>query len=123
VDFWKVSRAPFGILIACAGHDKDGTVEAAVEVFEQLVSEDAGRFTIVADLTEMSGYESPSRQAWQEAFRRHRERVDQLVLVGAQSSLIRMGAAAVGSFAGIPVSFVDSWHDVAGAVRKQSGFG
>jgi hypothetical protein len=34
-----------------------------------------------------------------------------------------MGAAAVGSFAGIPVSFVDSWHDVAGAVRKQSGFG
>jgi hypothetical protein len=119
VEFWKVSRAPFGIVIACAGHDKNGTVATAVDVFEQLLSEDEGRFTIFADLTEMSGYESQSRLAWQEAFRRHRERVDQLVLIGAQSSLIRMGAAAVGSFAGIPVSFVDSWHDVAGATSKQ----
>lgn len=96
---------------------------AAVDVFDQLVSEDERRFTIFADLTEMSGYESQSRQAWQEAFRRHRERVDQLVLIGAQSSLIRMGAAAVGSFAGIPVSFVQSWHDIPGAVSKQRDIG
>jgi hypothetical protein len=119
VEFWKVSRAPFGIVIACAGHDKEGTVAVAVDVFDRLVREDERRFTIFADLTEMSGYESQSRQAWQEAFRRHHERVDQLVLIGAQSSLIRMGAAAVGSFAGIPVSFVHSWGDVAGAVAKQ----
>lgn len=115
-----MSRAPFGIVVACAGHDRDGTVAAAAAAFEQLASEDERRFTIVADLTEMTGYESPSRQAWQEAFRRHRERVDQLVLVGAQSSLIRMGAAAVGSFAGIPVCFLDSWSEVANAVGKQT---
>lgn len=113
-----MSRAPFGIVIACAGHDRDGTVGAAVAVFEQLASEDEQRFSIFADLTEMTGYESQSRQAWQEAFRGHHERVDQLVLIGAQSSLIRMGAAAVGSFAGIPVSFHDSWHDVPNAAGK-----
>jgi hypothetical protein len=111
---------PHGIVIACAGHDKDETVGAAVAVFEQLATEDEHRFTIFADLTEMTGYESQSRQAWQEVFRRHRERVDQLVLIGAQSPLIRMGAAAVGSFAGIPVCFLDSWHEVAGAMRQHT---
>jgi len=123
VDFWKVSRETFGIVIDCAGHDREGMAAVAVVVFEQLAIEDEHPFTIFVDLTEMTGYESQSRQSWQEAFHRHRERVKQLVLIGAQSSLIRMGAAAVGSFAGIPVRFLDSWQEVAGAVGKQRDLG
>jgi hypothetical protein len=106
---------PFGILITCRGHDKEGTVGAAVADFERLVPP-AAHFTIVADLREMTGYETESRRAWQEAFRNHRDRVEALVLVGAQSALIRMGAAAVGAFSGIPVRFIDSCDDLAGAL-------
>jgi hypothetical protein len=106
---------PFGILITCRGHDKEGTVAAAVADFERLVPR-AKRFAIVADLREMTGYETESRRAWQEVFRNHRDHVEALVLVGAQSALIRMGAAAVGAFSGIPVRFIDSWDDLAGAL-------
>jgi hypothetical protein len=49
---------------------------------------------------------------WQVMFREHRARIRRLVLVGARSALIRMGAATVGAFAGIPVKFVDSWDEL-----------
>jgi hypothetical protein len=118
VEFWKVTSTASGIVITCRGHDKDGTVAAAVADFERLVPP-AERFTIIADLREMTGYESEARRAWQKAFRNHKDRVEALVLVGAQSALIRMGAAAVGAFAAIPVRFVDKWDDVPGAVRQR----
>jgi hypothetical protein len=43
-----------------------------------------------------------------------------LALIGARSALIRMGAAAVGALAGIPVRFVASWNEVAGALGSVS---
>ncbi len=117
MNFWKVTRSALGIVITCRGHDKQGTVGAAVRAFHELATEREGAFTIIADLREMTGYESESRVAWQQAFYQHRKRIDGLVLVGARSALIRMGAAAVGAFAGIPVRFVKSWDDVTSAMR------
>jgi hypothetical protein len=115
-----VSSTPFGVVITCRGHDKDGTVGNAVAEFERLVPPEE-RFTIVADLRDMTGYETEARKAWQEAFRKHRERVEALVLIGAQSALIRMGAAAVGSFAAIPVRFIDAWDELPGVVGPRAG--
>ena len=46
-----------------------------------------------------------------------RTRIDCLVIVGARSALIRMGAAAVGAVAGVPVRFVASWDEVAAVLR------
>jgi hypothetical protein len=117
VEYWKVADLTLGIVITCCGHDKEGTVQKAVLAFDQAVAKREGSFTIIADLQEMTGYETESRQAWQTAFARCRRRVDGLVLVGAKSALIRMGAAAVGAFAGIPVRFVGSWAEVPGAQR------
>ena len=105
------------ITITCRGHDKARTVAAAVQTFEALATSRAGRFSIVADLREMTGYETESRVAWQETFRKFRTRIDCLVLVGARSALIRMGAAAVGAVAGIPVRFVRSWDEVDDVLR------
>lgn len=91
-------------------------MRAAVTEFEQVATQRDGDFTIFADLLEMTGYETESRQAWQTAFARYAHRVDGLVLIGAQSALIRMGAATIGAFTGIPVSFVASWGQVPQAV-------
>jgi hypothetical protein len=112
MEYWKVSDLAVGILITCRGHDKERLVGVAVQRFEELASKRTGDFTIFADLRQMTGYESESRVAWQSAFARHRSRVIDLVLVGAQSDLIRMGAAAVGAFAAIPVRFVASWAEI-----------
>lgn len=116
-EFWKVSDRPWGIVITCRGHDRDHTVRSAVTAFEHIAIARDGAFTIFADLLEMTGYESESRQAWQAAFARYAHRVDALVLVGAQSALIRMGAATIGASTGIPVRFVASWLELPEAVR------
>lgn len=115
-EFWKVSDHPWGVVITCRGHDKERTVRTAVTAFEHIAIERDGVFTIFADLREMTGYESESRQAWQSAFGRYAHRVDALVLVGAQSALIRMGAATIGASTGIPVRFVASWAELPEAV-------
>jgi hypothetical protein len=91
-------------------------VRHAVTAFEHIAIERDGAFTIFADLLEMTGYESESRQAWQSAFARCAHRVDALVLVGAQSALIRMGAATIGASTGIPIRFVASWSELPEAV-------
>jgi hypothetical protein len=115
VEYWEVAELASGIVITCRGHDKERTVSAAVSRFEKLALGRSGDFSIFADLREMTGYESESRQAWQTVFARHRERIDSLILIGARSALIRMGAAAVGAFAGIPVRFVESWSELSDA--------
>jgi hypothetical protein len=117
VEYWQVSELALGIVITCRGHDKERTVSAATDRFEQLATGRQGEFSIFADLCEMTGYESESRQAWQTVFARHRKRIDNLILIGARSALIRMGAAAVGAFAGIPVRFVQSWSELPNAPR------
>jgi hypothetical protein len=117
LNHWEVAGSAHGIIITCRGHDKSRTVGAAVQTFEALATGRAGRFSIVADLREMTGYESESRIAWQQTLRKFRMRIDCLVLVGARSALIRMGAAAVGAVAGIPVRFVTSWIEVDDALR------
>lgn len=118
MEYWRVSELALGIVITCRGHDKERTVSAAVDRFEELVASRSGDFSIFADLRDMTGYESESRQAWQKVFARHRKRVDTLILIGAKSALIRMGAAAVGAFAGIPVRFVPSWAELNNAPRS-----
>jgi hypothetical protein len=109
---WEVEARKLGIVITCRGHDKERQVETAVRAFDALMAKQAGPLVVIADLAEMTGYESSSRVAWQEIFRRHRKQMHRLVLVGARSKMIRMGAAVVGAFAGVPVSFVDAWSDI-----------
>jgi hypothetical protein len=117
LNHWEVTGSAFGILITCRGHDKAGTVGAAVQSFQALAAGRPGRFAIVADLREMTGYETESRVAWQQALYKFRTRIDCIVFVGARSALIRMGAAAVGAVAGIPVRFVGTWEDVPKELR------
>jgi hypothetical protein len=111
MEYWKVSARGQSILITCRGHDRERTIQPALDTFRALASE-RDEFTIIADLREMTGYESESRVHWQLLFREFRARIQRLVLVGARSALIRMGAATVGAFAGIPVKFVDSWDEL-----------
>jgi len=115
MEYWKVSSSDYGIVITCRGHDKIVTVHASVADFDALANERCGTFTIVADLREMTGYQTESRQAWQTAFAKHRDKIQELILVGAKSALIRMGAAAVAAYAGVPVKFVSTWSEVARA--------
>ena len=109
---WSVMDTRRGLVITSRGHDKTTSVDAAVQVFDELAKLRSTPFAVVADLREMTGYETHSRKAWQAVFRKHRARMKTLILVGARSALVRMGAAAVGAFAGVPVRFVESWQDV-----------
>jgi hypothetical protein len=117
MEYWKVSSYEHGIVITCRGHDKNRKVHDAAASFDELASAREGDFTIVADLREMTGYETESRKAWQTVFSKFNARVGELILVGARSPLIRMGAAAVGAYSGIPVRFVSTWSEV---VRKRA---
>jgi hypothetical protein len=115
VNHWQVEKRPVGLVITCRGHDRERQVDAAVHAFDGLMARQTQPIVVIADLTEMTGYESTSRQAWQDVFRRHRTLMRGLILVGARSKMIRMGAAVVGAFAAVPVRFVDNWSEL-GAV-------
>jgi hypothetical protein len=109
---WQVEARAIGIVITCRGHDRSDTVGATVRTFDMLMQKQPAPVVVVADLTEMTGYETSSRQAWQEIFRAHRKHMRCLVLVGARSKMIRMGAAVVGAFAAVPVRFVATWSEL-----------
>lgn len=111
MEYWKVSARGADIMIVCRGHDRERTLPSSLSDFRAL-AEARSEFAIYVDLNEMTGYERESRQQWQTLFREFRERIRKLVLIGARSALIRMGAAAVGAFAGVPVQFVDSWKEL-----------
>jgi hypothetical protein len=111
MEHWKVSARGDSIVITCRGHDKSRTIQPALADFRNLAAA-RPEFEIIADLREMTGYESENRVHWQTLFREHRARIKRLILVGARSPLIRMGAAAVGAFAGIPVRFVENWEEL-----------
>lgn len=112
---WTVKDTERGPVITCRGHDREHGADAAVQAFHELAAKRSKPFIVIADLREMTGYETHSRRAWQEVFRTHRSRLQLLIFVGAKSAFIRMGAAVVGAFAGVPVRFVESWNDVEAA--------
>lgn len=117
MEYWKVTARGPDILIVCRGHDKERTLSPVLEEFRKLAGSRT-EFALYADLSEMTGYESESRQKWQVVLRDYRTRVRRIVFVGARFALIRMGAAAVGAFAGIPVKFVDSWEELTSRERS-----
>jgi hypothetical protein len=117
MEYWQVSERGPSIVITCRGHDKARTIQPALADFRAFAST-RNEFVIIADLREMTGYESENRVHWQVLFREFRGRIKRLVLVGARSALIRMGAAAVGAFAGVPVRFVDSWGELEDAEKS-----
>jgi hypothetical protein len=110
--YWKVTESEGSIVITTFGHDKVGTWPAAVAQFGAHITMHREPVRVIADLREMTGYESGARRAWQEAFRQHRHLMQGLVLVGARSRGIRMGAAVVAAVAGVPVRFVNEWAEV-----------
>jgi hypothetical protein len=112
MEHWKITENADSIIITCSGHDKSEKYVAAVRTFELRVARRAAAFRVIADLREMTGYESAARQAWQQAFRESRRLMRTVVFVGAQSTGIRMGAAVVGAVAGVPVRFVDDWSEI-----------
>lgn len=112
MDHWKVTETGDSVVVTCRGHDKSGTYVAAVAKFEACVARHPEAFRVIADLREMTGYETGARQAWQESFRKNRRLIRVLVFVGAKSTGIRMGAAVAGAVAGVPVRFVDGWSQI-----------
>jgi hypothetical protein len=113
MDHWKITESEGSIVITCFGHDKAGTWPAAVVQFGAQITRCRQEVRVIADVREMTGYETGARRAWQEAFRRHRHLMQGVVFIGARSRGIRMGAAVVAAVAGVPVRFVDGWAEVA----------
>lgn len=110
---WEIRQEPSALVIVSRGHDKSGTIAQVIDRFERLASTRTEPTPLIADLRQMTGYESAVRQAWQEALARQRPKINRIVIVGARSAMIRMGAAVVGAYSGVPVSFVKDWNDLA----------
>ena len=70
--YWKVTESEGSIVITTFGHDKVGTWPAAVVEFGAHITRLRQEVRVIADLREMTGYETGARRAWQEAFREHR---------------------------------------------------
>lgn len=113
MEHWKVTESEDGIVITCFGHDKSAAWSSAIVSFADRIARRGRVVRVIADLSEMTGYTTEARRAWQEAFRQHRHLMRAVVFVGARSRGIRMGAAVVGAVAGVPVRFVDDWAQVA----------
>jgi hypothetical protein len=112
MEHWTVKARGADILITCRGHDKEKQFPRVLSEFRVLANP-REEFAIYADLSAMTGYESEARQGWQVLLREYHTRVRKIVFIGARFALIRMGAAAVGAFAGIPVKFIDNWDELA----------
>ena len=117
MDHWKVAALPTGIVITAQGHDNARTFESVIPTFHDIIMKREGSVRIIGDLREMTGYETEARLAWQQALYQHRNRIESIVLVGGRSSLVRMGAAVIGAFTGVPVRFVACWSEVSRAMR------
>lgn len=111
---WSVTQSEDAIVISCFGHDREEQFVAAVREFREFAVVRRTRFKVIADLRQMTGYETAARRAWQEGFREQRRLMRAVILLGAPSRGIRMGAAVVAAVAGVPVRFVDDWSEVAG---------
>ncbi len=114
MEHWTITESEDGIVIRCVGHDQAGQWSAAAVRFGERIARRGQVLRVIADLSEMTGYTTEARRAWQEAFRKHRRLMRAVVFVGARSSRIRMGAAVVGAVAGVPVRFVDGWAQIDG---------
>ena len=112
MEHWKVTENEGSVVITCFGHDKSGQWSAAVRAFGEHIGRRAEPVRVLADLCQMTGYETDARRAWQEGFRQHRRKMKAVIFIGARSRGIRMGAAVVGAVAGVPVRFVDEWSQV-----------
>jgi hypothetical protein len=112
MEYWRVTENEYGVVITTFGHDKTRKWVPAVQEFGRCMQGRTQAVSVIADLCQMTGYETEARRAWQDAFRQHRALMCAVIIVGARSPVIRMGAAVVGAVAGVPVRFVKDWAEV-----------
>jgi hypothetical protein len=117
MEYWRVTENEHGVVITTSGHDKSQKWGLAVEEFGRCMKGRTRAVSVIADLCQMTGYETQARRAWQDAFRQHRALMRAVIIVGARSPVIRMGAAVVGAVAGVPVRFVKDWAEVSDLAR------
>lgn len=104
-DGWALRRTGPLLLVTFQGFMRAPDGPASVQRAVELMGDDTVH--IVADLLALRDYDSEVRVAWQLGLQR---RADQLasVLVGARSSLVKMGVTAFGLFIGVPVTIAAS---------------
>ena len=75
----------------------------------------------VADLDEVTGYESDARQVWQECLRSVRSQIGYILVVGRNiPSMVRMAATVVAAFTGVPIRFFSTYAELdAGDVGRR----
>jgi len=88
------------IRIRFSGHlSTAGGVASAERVRDRLGRSPA---ELVLEVDAMTGYDRGARVAWQEVLWPARERIEALVVIGG-SAVIRMGAAVIAMFLGVPL--------------------
>jgi hypothetical protein len=75
-----------------------------------VLSELQGTYTLIIDLSALTGYSSEVRRVWQETMKRFRGQFRSIVWV-SDKPLFRMVAASVSLFTGVPGQVVGSHED------------
>jgi hypothetical protein len=91
------------IVASFKGHLAAEDGELAAHRVAELLSGEPSDVTF--DVREMTSYDSAARVAWQQALWPKRDRLRSIEVLGG-NSIIRMGAAAIGLFLGVPVTYV-----------------
>ena len=107
---WKVwkddagwVRARFtGKLTTSGGSD-------SADEFLAVLGQDAA--PVVFDISEMDGYESGARSAWQQALWPHRRKIQSITLVGG-NAITRMGGQILGLALGVAVTSIKSTDEL-----------
>jgi hypothetical protein len=109
---WSITRDPPGdrIVLEVKGQATAGPAREFAEKFAALSGTTS--FVLVVDLRELTSYSAEVRRIWQELLLKHRRQVHTIYVIGAKSSLVRMGASAVALFANISIAFFDKPSDV-----------
>jgi len=101
---WQIQSPSAGVVIMTfdgrlSAEDGRGSATAFIERCK------AERIDIVWDVSNMRGYDSEARRAWQDALLPHRHRFRTITVIGG-TALVRMGASAVALMLGMTCGFV-----------------
>ena len=100
---WRNVNEKRCLFLRFDGHFSAENAQQAISTITSLVKKTAGRLTMVWECSDMAGYDTAAREAWQVFMKDMTNRTERIHLI-SDKVVIRSGAMVVGIFAGIKIT-------------------
>jgi hypothetical protein len=99
---WRDLRNRRCLFLRFEGHLSSEDAQRAITTLSSMVGKHEGKLTMVWECTQMGGFDTEAREAWQVFIKSIKLKIEAIHLI-SNNVAIRSGARVVGIFAGIKV--------------------